>query len=166
MMAPTVGRALAALLLAAGCAGLRSTPETRYQGRVLDARTLGAAELERALAKDPTVRAWVAAHGPPDYVYVGRPTDLELVYLHPESRLVHFHRPTPDAPSTTSELSPLPLEVTNVLPVDIRAGAPGDIREPGPPTASCWTVEVRSGSCRTCCVTSAACSTECRPAGS
>lgn len=160
-----LGPWLAVLILATGCAGLRATPETRYQGRVLDARELGAEELRREMDRDPTLRAYVAARGQPDYFYLAQPTDVELIYLHPDSRLVHFHRPAPDAPSTVSELSPLPLEVTNVLPVDIRAGAPGDIRElPGRPLASCWTVGIRDGSCRTCCKTAETCSTDCRAA--
>jgi hypothetical protein len=155
-------RLLAITLLAAACApGLRATPETRYQGWMLNARTLGAEELRGEMARDETVRRFVERYGQPDFVYVGGPTDVELVYVHPDSRLVHFHRAEAGGPSTVSELSPLPLEVTNVLEIDLRAGTPGDIMEKGPPKTNCWTVDVQGGRCRTCCLTVEACATDC-----
>jgi len=156
-------RALFLIVLAAGVAGgLRSTPRTRYQGMMLNARTLGAEELRGETARDPTLQRYVEQHGRPDFIYLGQPTDVELIYVRPDSRLVHFHRSEPDAPSTTSELSPLPLEVTNMLETDLRPGTAGDIRErSGLPLASCWTVEIRGGKCRTCCKTRSACSTDC-----
>jgi hypothetical protein len=163
MTAATARRSIGALALAsvAACAGFRSTPATRYQGIVLNARELGVEELRSQTASDPTLRDYVARAGPPDFIYLGTPTEVELVYYR-ASKLVHFHREAPDGPSTVTELSPLPLEISNVLEVDLRAGTPGDIAEPGgPPHVNCWRVAITGGSCHTCCRGPEACSTHC-----
>lgn len=147
-------------VVVAACAGLRSTPETRYQGIVLDARDLGVEELRAEMARDERVRGYVEQHGWPDYLYVASPTDTELIY-YPASRLVHFHRDPAANQTSESELTPLPTEVVNVLDVDLRAGTPGPISPEGP-TTNCWTVRLTNGSCRTCCRGSLRCSTSCR----
>jgi hypothetical protein len=151
------------LLPLAACAGLRSTPETRYQGIVLNARTLGASRVDDAVRKDPVVRAWVERNGPPDYIYEAGPGDLELVYYE-ASRVAHFHRDPATGATQVGELSPLPTPLVNVLPVDLRAGTPAPlgVDDPEPLPVQCWTVPVAEVACRTCCRTGAACSTECR----
>jgi hypothetical protein len=145
-------------LLVAGCAaGLRATPETRYQGMVLNARTLGAEQLRMEMARDPEVRAYVERAGPPDHLYVAGPDDLELVY-YGESLLVHFHRDAETGETTVTRLSPLPTELVNVLGVDLRAGTPGPISR----GTSCWRIPAGSGTCRTCCRGPQRCATSCR----
>jgi len=148
-----------ALLLAAACSrsGWRTTA---YQGEMLNARTRGAPVLNDVVARDPAIAAYVKQAGPPDFVLVPGPDDVELVYYQ-ASRLVHFHR-TPNG-SERGELSPLPLEVANVLPVDLRAGTPGRIDPEVPPSASCWHVALERDECRTCCKTRFACAADCRP---
>src|SRR4029453_18024198 len=112
---------LAWLVCIAACAGSRSTPATRYEGILLDARNLGAGQVTREATSDPTVKAYVAQHGNPDFVLVASPTDLELVYV-PRSVLAYFHRPAAGAPSVVSEVTPLPSGLYQMLPADIRAG--------------------------------------------
>jgi hypothetical protein len=129
---------------------------------MLNARKHGAEVIGRATASDPTLRAYLAKQGQPDFVYVASPTDLELVYQS-DSRLAHFHRETPDAPSTVSEVTPLPSPLLNVLPRDLRAGTPGAGVETGHVgQTSCWEAPAGGGICRTCCKTPRACSTDCR----
>jgi len=147
-----------ALLVLSACLGARATRSTRYQGIILNARNLGAGELRREAADDPTLRDYVARAGQPDYIYVAGPTDVELVYAR-ESRLVHFHRDRPHGPSRVGELTPLPEQVTTVLPLDIRAGTPGPLTEFR--VVNCWRVSTAEESCRTCCRSSEACSTDC-----
>src|SRR5262245_19990566 len=65
--------ALLGLLALAGvfaCTGARGTPATRYLGLILNARGLGADELARAGAEDPTLRTYLAQHGGPDFLLV------------------------------------------------------------------------------------------------
>jgi len=140
------------------CAPLRSTPATRYQGMLLNARDLGAEALRLEMERDASVRQYVAATGQPDFIVVGGPGDVELVYTAP-SRLVHFHR-APDAPSTVHEVTPIPTGLLQILPRDLRAGTPRPLN-PGKYTA-CWTVDIQTGSCRTCCATLDSCVTDCR----
>lgn len=130
-----------------------------YQGEVQNVRTHGAASLARIVERDPAIARWVARHGDPDFVLVTSAVDVELIY-YGASRLVHFHGPA-GAPAV-GELSPLPLEVANVLPIDLRAGTPGSIQPEIPPQTGCWTVVVDGGRCRTCCRSAYACSSECR----
>lgn len=143
------------------CGGPRPARVAQYQGIVLDARGLGAAQLGIEEERDPTIRSYVAQHGEPDYIYVPGATDVELIYYSGASRLAHFHRPEAGAPSAVGELSPLPLEVTNVLAVDIRADTPGDINAPEHALTGCWTVTVGADRCRTCCRSATFCSTQC-----
>ncbi len=143
----------------AACTPLRSTPATRYQGMLLNARDLGAEALRLEMERDASVRQYVAAAGQPDFIVIGGISDVELVYV-PPSRLVHFHR-MPDVPeSTVHEVTPIPAALLQILPRDLRAGTPRPLN-PGKYTA-CWTVGVRAGSCRTCCATLTSCVTECR----
>ena len=150
---------LVSCLFLVGCTGLRSTPATRYTGIVLNARTIGAAQLRAETDRDPAVREYVARAGEPDYLLVASPSDLELVYYR-DSRLVYFRRDPATGTTSVKELSPLPMEVQNVLPRDLRAGTPGPGAAGGPLT-NCWSVDFADGRCRTCCVGSVNCSTSC-----
>jgi len=158
----TGARAALAVALA-GCAGLRSTPATRYQGIVLNARNLGAGRVDDAMARDPVVRTYVERNGRPDYVYEAGPDDLELVWYE-ASRVAHFRRDPASGRTLIGERSPLPTPLVNVLAPDLRAGTPAPlgVEDPEPPPVQCWTVPVAGVECRTCCKTSAACSTGCR----
>jgi hypothetical protein len=113
---------------------------------ILNARGLGADELRRAAAEDPSLRTCLARYGSPDFVVVASPQDLELVYYR-ASRLVHFHRER-DGPSVESELTPLPNGILDLLPADLRAGTP---TPPGDPVGGCWTTSFPDRQCRTCC---------------
>ncbi len=157
--APTHALAAAVVLLAA-CTPLRRDVETRYQGMVLNARNLGARELDRLTAADPTLGAYVAREGQPDFLYVGGPRDVELIYR-AASVVAHFRRPEPGAPSVVTETSPLPSAVWNVLEPDVRAGTPAPLPEEERAAVACWTVPVGGGECRTCCRTPLGCSTRC-----
>lgn len=152
------GVILGLVVAVAACTPLRSTPATRYQGMLLNARDLGAEALRLEMERDATVRQYVAAAGPPDFIVIGGVSDVELVYV-PPSRLVHFHR-APDPPSTAHEVTPIPTGLLQILPRDLRAGTPRPLN-PGTHIA-CWTVDISGGSCRTCCATLESCATECR----
>lgn len=160
----TVRRAALHLLWLAGvvvaCAGTRSTPATRYQGILLNGRELGAGELAREAQGDPAVKAYVAQHGQPDFVLLASPQDFQLVYVR-RSVLAYFRRPAAGAPSTVSEVTPLPAALFQMLPADIRAGTSIGMQTGGP---SCWTVPVAGESCRTCCLGPGACTVQCRAA--
>jgi hypothetical protein len=143
--------------IVAACAGTRSTPATRYEGILLDGRNLGAGQVTREAASDPTVKAYVAQHGNPDFVLVASPTDLELVYTQ-RSTLAYFHRPAAGAPSVMSEVTPLPSGLYQMLPADLRAGTSLPLNPGGP---NCWTVPVAGESCRTCCLGAGACTVQC-----
>jgi hypothetical protein len=145
----------------AACAGTgsRNSPATRYEGILLDARNLGAGQVTREAASDPTVKAYIAQHGNPDFVLVGSTTDLELVYVS-RSVLAYFHRPTQDTPSVVSEVTPLPSGLYQMLPADVRAGTGAPINPAGP---NCWTVPVADQSCRTCCLGAGACTVQSTP---
>ncbi len=110
------------------------------------------------MQQDRAIRDYVARNGNPDFIYVPTATVVELVYVG-SSRLILFYRDRPGTDSMTGELSPLPLEVANVLPVDIRAGTSGPIG--GSTPASCWTVSVAAHRCHTCCKGPLFCSTGC-----
>lgn len=148
------------VLLAACGAGLRATRATRYQGIMLNARTLGAEQLRDETSRDETVREYVDRHGPPDYVYVASPDELEIVY-YGESRLVHFHRDPAAGQTAVTEREPLPTPLVNVLEPDLRAGTPGPIAPEETPPTNCWRIDAGEGTCRTCCLTSFRCSTTC-----
>jgi hypothetical protein len=152
------GAVLAAAAVLAACTPLRSRPETRYQGMLLNARDLGAHALRIEAAGDPTIRDYVARAGHPDFIVVGGPTDVELVYV-PPSRVAHFHRGEPGAPSAVTEVTPIPTGLLQTLPRDLRSGTPWPLN-PGDYTA-CWTVDIPTGPCRTCCPTHTSCVTEC-----
>lgn len=157
-LARSAARALVVVLLAA-CTPVRTTPDTRYLGMLLNARNLGAQELARVEGDDPAIRAAVATRGQPDFIVVPSPRDVELIWYLP-SVLMQFHRPADDAASIAGTLSPLPEGLLNVLPADPRAGTPD--RVPGGPGVSCWTVGIGTGSCRTCCAGVANCMVDCR----
>jgi len=150
------------LALLVGCAttGVRKTPETRYLGMLLDARKLGASELERVRKEDPALRAYVDKNGQPDFILMPTQQDVELIY-YLRSFLVQFHRPAVGQASVVGTLTPLPNAVLNVLPPDIRAGTPGTVGE-GNPGADCWTVMVGVSDCRTCCAGPEACVASCK----
>ncbi len=152
--------AIAVTLALLGCAS--SHRKTPYEREMLDARTRGAAPLAIEAAQDPAIRTFVEQAGYPDYVLVTGPSDTELVYYQ-ASRLVHFHRGREG--TERGELTPLPLEVVNVLPVDLRAGKPERIDRELAPVAGCWHVALAADTCRTCCRSARACSTDCRPSG-
>jgi hypothetical protein len=149
------GLAIAATLLGCPRSHERIVP---YQGEVQSVHTRGARTLEIVMQRDPVIAAWVARHGQPDFVIVTGPDDVELVY-YDASRLVHFHR-TGDV-TRTGELSPLPLEVVNALPLDLQAGTPGTIQPEIPPQTGCWHVDVEGIPCRTCCKGTFACVSGC-----
>jgi hypothetical protein len=153
-----LGLAWSACLVA--CAGMRSTPASRYEGILLNARELGAAQIAREAASDPTVKAYVAQHPHPDFVLVASPTDFELVYVQ-RSVLAYFHRPAADAPSVVREVTPLPSGLFQMLPPDLRAGTALPMNAGG---LNCWTVAVADQRCRTCCLGPGACSVQCTPA--
>jgi hypothetical protein len=144
----------------AACGGMRSTPATRYEGILLDGRELGAGEVTREAAGDPTIKAYVAQHPKPDFVLVATKRDVELVYTG-RAVLAYFHRPGPGAPSVLGEVSPLPSGLYQMLPSDLRAGTGAPISPAGP---NCWTVPVGELSCRTCCLTTQACTADCKAA--
>jgi hypothetical protein len=150
----------AALALWAGaCGGVRATPATRYLGILLNARDLGAGEVMREASADPTIKAYVAEHGNPDFILMASPRDIQLVYAR-RSVLAYFHREEPGAPSTVSEVTPLPSGLLLMLPSDIRAGTGVPLNPVGP---NCWTVPIAGKSCRTCCRTRVACAVQCTP---
>jgi len=148
---------LGVLVWAAGCAGARSTPGTRYLGILLNARDLGAGEVMRQAAHDPTINAYVAQHGNPDFVLQASLLDTQLIYVW-RSVLAYFHRDKPGAPSAVSEVTPLPSGLFQMLPSDIRAGTGAPLNPVGP---NCWTVPIATGSCRTCCASRVACTVTC-----
>jgi hypothetical protein len=162
MKAAMAWRRMRLILLAslAACSGMRSTPGTRYEGILLNGRELGAGEVTREAAGDPTVKAYVAQHPKPDFVLVATKRDLELVYTG-RAVLAYFHRPEPGAPSVLGEVSPLPSGLYQMLPSDLRAGTGTPISPAGP---NCWTVPVGELSCRTCCLTTQACTADCKAA--
>jgi hypothetical protein len=152
----------AGLLLVAGlaaCAPPYNPRVAQYQNIVLDARELGAKQLEIEMQRDPAIRDYVAHNGNPDFIYVPSATVVELVY-YPSSKLILFYRDPSGPGSVTGQLSPLPLGVTNVLPVDIRAGTPGPLSRDTP--AGCWTVSAATHRCHTCCEGPLFCSTSCK----
>lgn len=157
------GLVVLAVVLAAGCAatGARTTPQTRYEGMVLDTRKLGAEPLANAEKADPAVAAYVAKNGKPDFLILQPPKDVQLIY-YTRSVAVQFHRPSPGAPSVVGQLTPLPNAVLANMPPDIRAGTPGfEADQYG--GADCWTVPVGTDACKTCCAGPENCVGTCRP---
>jgi len=153
------GTGLLILAVLAACAPPYSPRVAQYQNIVLDARELGAKQLDIEMRRDSTMRDYVARKGKPDFIYVPSSTVVELMYVQ-SSELVLFYRDRPGADSVTGELSPLPLEVKNVLPVDIRAGTSGPIAEST--STSCWTVSAATHRCHTCCRGPLFCSMSCK----
>ena len=137
-------------------------PDPRYLYQLLDARKLGAQELATIEQKVPAVSAWVAKWGHPDFIIQPGPRDIQLVY-YARSMLVHFNQGS-NGQWTSSQLTPLPSGLLNVLPSDIRAGTPPALGQ----GLGCWKTSVPAGTCQTCCAppgTAAAqnCSIECKP---
>ena len=159
-----LGRLALLVALLVGCAtardtGLRSTPQSRYQGMVLDVRDLGAGQLAAVQKDDPAIAAYVAKNGAPDFLLMPTPNDVELIY-YLRSVVVQFHRPSPGAPSVAGQLTPLPDAILAILPADIQAGTPPRPPESG---ADCWTVSVGAQLCKTCCAGPMACVGSCKP---
>jgi len=170
----TITRALLACMLAAvvvGCATGRSSTvragsaiDPRYLYQLVDARKLGAEELAHIEKLNPAVASYVAQAGRPDFVIEPGPNDVQLVY-YSRSVLVHFHQGA-NGVWTSSQVSPLPTSLLNVLPPDIRAGTP---TATGNESYGCWATTITGGSCQTCCsppATPAAqnCTISCKPA--
>jgi hypothetical protein len=154
------GLALLACAALVGCAaGLRSTPGTRYQGMMLNARAFGAEQLDTEMKRDPKLREYVQREGQPDYIYFANPNHVELVYYR-ASKLVHFRRDPAGGETTVTDVTPLPTPLVNVLEVDLRAGTPGPF-DPEAPLTNCWSVDTADGRCRTCCVGPVRCSMSC-----
>jgi hypothetical protein len=151
-----------ALALLTGCAGMRTSPATRYLGIILDARNLGADVLEDAMDDDATLRMYVARSGRPDFVLKATLLDFELFYTAAASRVAYFRRTDEDEPSLVGEVSPMPGQILDLLPADIRAGTPGPPVDE-PVDTICWRVPVGDDSCRTCCLSPGACIAECKP---
>jgi hypothetical protein len=84
--------------------------------------------------------------------------DLELIY-YTRSVVAQFHRPSPNGPSVTGQLTPLPDSLLGNLPMDIRAGTPERDDFSG---AECWTVLVGDQACRTCCAGAENCVGACK----
>ncbi len=147
------------LILLAGCSGMRSSPETRYQGMFLNARELGEEVLEQAEESDSNVAQFVAKTGKPDFIMLASPNDVELVYAR-KSLLAHFHRASAEDPTTVTEVTPLPGGLANLLPDDLRAGTGARLDPSGP---WCWTTSPPATSCRTCCKAPLACVIDCQP---
>jgi hypothetical protein len=151
----TITRALLASMLAAavaGCATGRSSTvpagsatDPRYLYQLVDVRKLGAEELAHVERVNPAVASYVAQAGRPDFAIEPGPNDVQLVY-YSRSVLVHFHRGA-DGVWTSSQLSPLPTSLLEVLPEDIRAGTAAGT---GNESYGCWTTTI-TGSCQTCC---------------
>ena len=161
-MRTTYGLLALVVVLVAGCAkaretGLRDTAQSRYQGIVLDTRKLGADQLAMLEKNDPAVAAYVAKNGSPDFLLMPTQSDTELIY-YLRSVVVQFHRPSPGAPSTSGQLTPLPNALLAVLPMDIQAGTPPSGPEYG---ADCWTIPVGGQPCKTCCAGPMACVGSC-----
>ena len=154
-----IALACALALALSGCAPARGRI-VPYQGEIQNTRTHGGEALRIVTARNPAVAQYVAAHSQPDFVLVTSAQDVELVY-YDESRLVHFHRVAGE--TRIGELSPLPLEVANVLPVDLPAGTPGSIDPEVPWQAGCWHVDAEDTRCRTCCRSPIACASTCEP---
>ena len=154
-----VGTGLLLLGALAACAPPYHPRVAQYQNIILDARELGATQLAIEMQRDHTIRDYVARNGNPDFIYVPSATVVELIYAQ-SSKLILFRRDRPGTDSVTGELSPLPLGVMNVLPVDIRAGTSGPIG--GGATPSCWTVSAAMHRCHTCCKGPLFCSTSCK----
>ena len=154
-----LGTGLLLFTVLAACAPPYRPRVAQYQNIVLDARELGAKQLDIEMQRDRAIRDYVARNGNPDFIYVPSATVVELIYFR-SSKLILFYRDRSGADSVTGELSPLPLEVTNVLPVDIRAGTPGPIA--GNTPTSCWTVSAATHRCHTCCKGPLFCSTSCK----
>lgn len=164
-------RTVLACVMAAGvlgCATSRTTTtsgpaaDSRYLYRLLDARKLGAGELARIEQQNPVVAGYVARTGKPDFLIEPSLTDLQLVY-YSRSLLVHFHQGA-DGVWTSSERTPLPTGVLNVLPTDIRAGTPSPLSQ----EIGCWDTTVPGGTCKTCCTppgtpVAQSCTIQCQP---
>jgi hypothetical protein len=69
-----VGLAAGGVLLVAACAPVRTTPETRYLGILLDARDLGEGEVRREAERDPAIARYHARARPTSCSSRARPT--------------------------------------------------------------------------------------------
>jgi len=144
-----------ALLVACG-PPLRDSALTRYQGMLLQGIGLGAEAVESWGQGDPTLAAYLKSAGPPDFVYVGGPDTLQLIYAK-GSRVVLFHRTAPGTPSVTGEQTPLPATLAALLPSNLVAQTPAAMTGLG---VYCWRVPLGEREYRTCCKTRQACSAE------
>jgi len=149
---------LAVLIVACG-PPLRDSSLTRFQGMLLQGIGLGARAVESWGEGDPTLAAYLKNAGPPDFVYVGGPDTLQLIYAK-GSRVVLFHRTAPGTPSVTAETTPLPATLAALLPSNLVAQTPAAMPGLG---INCWHVPLGERQFRTCCKTRQACSSEWQP---
>ena len=70
------GATLALAMTLAACTPLRSTPETRYRGMLLNARDLGADALRIEMRRDASLWEYVTQVGVPDFVVIGSASDV------------------------------------------------------------------------------------------
>jgi hypothetical protein len=153
------GATLAIAMMLAACSPLRSTPSARYQNMLLNVHGLGDEALRIETRRDPRIREYVDRNGQPDFIVIGSPLDVELVYA-PPSRMVHFHGDLPDAPGEMREVTPIPTGLLQILPRDLQAGTPRPLK-----IRACWSVPMTTWSCRTCCATRTSCVTQCSGRG-
>src|SRR3989475_10855444 len=98
--ARVVGTALLLLGGLVACAPPYRPRVAQYQNIVLDARELGAKQLDIEMQRDPAIRDYVARNGNPDFIYVPSATVVELISCQSPKRLL-FYRYQSDADSAT-----------------------------------------------------------------
>jgi hypothetical protein len=137
---------------------MRDSSLTRYQGMLLQGIGLGADAVESWQQGDPTLGSFLETAGPPDFVYVGGPDTIQLVYVR-AAKVVLFHRTAPGTPSVMGERSPIPETLNALLPSNLVAQTPAAMPGLG---VYCWRVPLETREYRTCCRTRQACSGEWR----
>ena len=110
-----VGTGLLLLAALAACAPPYRPRVAQYQNIVLDARELGAKQLDIEMQRDRAIRDYVARNGNPDFIYVPSATVVELIYSR-SSKLILFYRDRSGADSVTGELSPLSSTSSGMVP--------------------------------------------------
>jgi hypothetical protein len=100
-----------------GCSGWRhGATLAQYEGLLLSAApsSAGAERLRIEMAYDPTLRAFVAQHGRPDYIYVADRFSVQLTYLDAD-RVVLFQRAAISAKSHFTVTPGIPAGLLNRL---------------------------------------------------
>src|SRR5436309_16118861 len=105
-----LGTGLLLFTVLAACAPPYSPRVGQYQNIVLNARELGAKQLDIEMQRDPAIRDYVARNGNPDFIYVPSATVVELIYFR-SPKLILFYRDRSRAGSVTGEPPRLSLEV-------------------------------------------------------